>query len=228
MTFSPFLEFFQQMNVGRPKDLEKRQRILESAKQLFLEMGYHGSSMNQIAQNAGVTKLTVYNHFQDKATLFTCAIEDTCEHILSTRPRELTADSNFIVVLNEVCELALNIVNLPEAIKLDLLLLELAAEHSPLVEQFYRASHLKMRQVWEQLFQEAASFGFIQQADPALQTELMVSLLMGLRHQEILLGMRERPTAVEQQNIIGFAIEIFMLKYAKSTSLNGMTATFPR
>lgn len=228
MTFSPFLEFFQQMNVGRPKDLEKRQRILESAKQLFLEMGYHGSSMNQIAQNAGVTKLTVYNHFQDKATLFTCAIEDTCEHILSTRPRELTADSNFIVVLNEVCELALNIVNLPEAIKLDLLLLELAAEHSPLVEQFYRASHLKMRQVWEQIFQEAASFGFIQQADPALQTELMVSLLMGLRHQEVLLGMRERPTAVEQQNIISFAIELFMLKYAKSNSLNGMTATFPR
>lgn len=228
MTFSPFLEFFQQMNVGRPKDLEKRQRILESAKQLFLEMGYHGSSMNQIAQNAGVTKLTVYNHFQDKATLFTCAIEDTCEHILSTRPRELTADSNFIVVLNEVCELALNIVNLPEAIKLDLLLLELAAEHSPLVEQFYRASHLKMRQVWEQIFQEAASFGFIQQADPALQTELMVSLLMGLRHQEVLLGMRERPTAVEQQNIISFAIELFMLKYAKSNSLTGMTATFPR
>ena len=218
MTFSPFLEFFQQMNVGRPKDLEKRQRILESAKQLFLEMGYHGSSMNQIAQNAGVTKLTVYNHFQDKATLFTCAIEDTCEHILSTRPRELTADSNFIVVLNEVCELALNIVNLPEAIKLDLLLLELAAEHSPLVEQFYRASHLKMRQVWENFFQDAAALNFIQQDHPARQTELIVSLLMGLRHQEVLLGMRERPTAVEQQNIIGFAIEIFMLKYAKSNS----------
>ena len=228
MTFSPFLEFFQQMNVGRPKDLEKRQRILESAKQLFLEMGYHGSSMNQIARNAGVTKLTVYNHFQDKATLFTCAIEDTCEHILSTRPRELTADSNFIVVLNEVCELALNIVNLPEAIKLDLLLLELAAEHSPLVEQFYRASHLKMRQVWENFFQDAAALNFIQQDHPAQQTELIVSLLMGLRHQEVLLGMRERPTAVEQQNIIGFAIEIFMLKYAKSSSLNGMTATFPR
>lgn len=218
MTFSPFLEFFQQMNVGRPKDLEKRQRILESAKQLFLEMGYHGSSMNQIAQNAGVTKLTVYNHFQDKATLFTCAIEDTCEHILSTRPRELTADSNFIVVLNEVCELALNIVNLPEAIKLDLLLLELAAEHSPLVEQFYRASHLKMRQVWENFFQDAAVLNFIQQDHPARQTELIVSLLMGLRHQEVLLGMRERPTAVEQQNIISFAIELFMLKYAKSNS----------
>ena len=217
MTFSPFLEFFQQMNVGRPKDLEKRQRILESAKQLFLEMGYHGSSMNQIAQNAGVPKLTVYNHFQDKATLFTCAIEDTCEHILSTRPRELTADSNFIVVLNEVCELALNIVNLPEAIKLDLLLLELAAEHSPLVEQFYRASHLKMRQVWENFFQDAAALNFIQQDHPARQTELIVSLLMGLRHQEVLLGMRPVPEAAERQAIIHSAIEIFMLKYQLGT-----------
>lgn len=217
MTFSPFLEFFQQMNVGRPKDLEKRQRILESAKQLFLEMGYHGSSMNQIAQNAGVTKLTVYNHFQDKATLFTCAIEDTCEHILSTRPRELTADSNFIVVLNEVCELALNIVNLPEAIKLDLLLLELAAEHSPLVEQFYRASHLKMRQVWENFFQDAAALNFIQQDHPARQTELIVSLLMGLRHQEVLLGMRPVPEAAERQAIIHSAINIFMLKYQLGT-----------
>lgn len=217
MTFSPFLEFFQQMNVGRPKDLEKRQRILESAKQLFLEMGYHGSSMNQIAQNAGVTKLTVYNHFQDKATLFTCAIEDTCEHILSTRPRELTADSNFIVVLNEVCELALNIVNLPEAIKLDLLLLELAAEHSPLVEQFYRASHLKMRQVWENFFQDAAALNFIQQDHPARQTELIVSLLMGLRHQEVLLGMRPVPEAAERQTIIHSAIDIFMLKYQLGT-----------
>ncbi|KAB0625229.1 TetR/AcrR family transcriptional regulator [Acinetobacter gandensis] len=205
------------MNVGRPKDLEKRQRILESAKQLFLEMGYHGSSMNQIAQNAGVTKLTVYNHFQDKATLFTCAIEDTCEHILSTRPRELTADSNFIVVLNEVCELALNIVNLPEAIKLDLLLLELAAEHSPLVEQFYRASHLKMRQVWENFFQDAAALNFIQQDHPARQTELIVSLLMGLRHQEVLLGMRPVPEAAERQAIIHSAIDIFMLKYQLGT-----------
>ncbi|OTG80232.1 TetR family transcriptional regulator [Acinetobacter sp. ANC 5054] len=218
MTFSPFLEIFQQMNVGRPKDLEKRQRILESAKQLFLEMGYHGSSMNQIAQNAGVTKLTVYNHFQDKATLFTCAIEDTCEEILSTRPHQLHAGSDFLQALYEVCELAMNIINLPEAIKLDLLLLELAAEHSPLVEQFYNASHLKLRQVWETLFRDAAAFDFIQAANPATQTELIVSLLAGLRHQEVLLGMRDCPTAEEQRDIIGFAIEIFMLKYGKSST----------
>ncbi|MCL6234450.1 TetR/AcrR family transcriptional regulator [Acinetobacter sp. ANC 5579] len=204
------------MNVGRPKDLEKRQRILESAKQLFLEMGYHGCSMNQIAQHAGVTKLTVYNHFQDKATLFTSAIEDTCENILNTRPRHLHSESHFMQAFVEICELGLNIMNLPEAIKLDLLLLELAAEHSPLVEQFFRASHLKMRQVWENFFQDAAALNFIQQDNPARQTELIVSLLMGLRHQEVLLGMRPVPEAAERQAIIHSAIDIFMLKYQLS------------
>lgn len=84
-----------QIPVGRPKDLEKRQRILSVAKALFLAHGYHASSMNQIAREAGVTKLTVYNHFQDKATLFSCAIEDTCEAILHEHPQLLQPSSDF-------------------------------------------------------------------------------------------------------------------------------------
>ncbi len=31
---------------GRPKDLEKRARILQAAKAIFLKSGYHGTSMN--------------------------------------------------------------------------------------------------------------------------------------------------------------------------------------
>jgi TetR/AcrR family transcriptional repressor of mexJK operon len=40
--------------------------------------------MNQIAKDAGVTKLTVYNHFQDKESLFTCAIQETCANAFRT------------------------------------------------------------------------------------------------------------------------------------------------
>lgn len=81
---------------GRPKDLEKRARILQAAKAIFLKSGYHGTSMNLIAQEAGVTKLTVYNHFQDKANLFICAITETCEETLGTKPFELDASADFI------------------------------------------------------------------------------------------------------------------------------------
>ena len=58
-----------QTTSGRPKDLEKRARILQAAKSIFLKMGYHATNMDQIAKEAAVTKLTVYNHFQDKANL---------------------------------------------------------------------------------------------------------------------------------------------------------------
>ena len=60
---------------GRPKDLEKRAAILDAAKALFPARGYDGVSMDAIAQAAGVSKLTVYSHFQDKDTLFVEAFE---------------------------------------------------------------------------------------------------------------------------------------------------------
>lgn len=217
MTFLIFLEKIVQINVGRPKNLEKRQQILTAAKKLFLKCGYHGSSMNQIAQEAGVTKLTVYNHFQDKANLFVCAIAATCEELISARPLNLQADSDFNKEFIHACDLALNIINLPEAIKLELLLLELAAEQNPLAQKFYNASHLRMNAVWENFFQQAIDLGFIQAEELKTLTWLIVSLLLGVRHHEVLLGIRAIPTVAEKQQIILSSIELFMLKYQKCT-----------
>lgn len=198
------------MNVGRPKDLEKRQRILESAKSLFLKQGYHGSSMNEIARDAGVTKLTVYNHFQDKATLFTCAIEDTCEALIMARPPQLSVDSNFQQALAQLCALSLEIVYLPEAIKLEYLLLDLASQQSPLLQQFYQASHQKLNQVWQHFFQQAIALGFIPNRPLEQLIQLILSLLLGQRHHEILLGIRPIPAVEEQQQLIQSSIQLFL------------------
>lgn len=202
-----------QITAGRPKDLEKHKRILEVAKALFLTCGYHGSSMNQIAKEAGVTKLTVYNHFQDKATLFTCAIEETCEESINARPLTLHADCDFQQAFSHACELALNIICLPEAIKLEHLLLELAAEQNPLALQFYNASHQRMCLVWQDFFQQAINLGFIQNAAVDKLTDLILSLLLGLRHHEVLLGIRKPPTESEKKQIILDSIDLFLLKY---------------
>ena len=141
-----------QNTVGRPKDLEKRKHILDAAKDLFLRCGYHGSSMNQIAKEAGVTKLTVYNHFKDKDNLFVSAIEETCENSIKSRPLALNAHANFEEELYTSCESTLNTINLPEAIKLEHLILELAAENNPLANIFYNASHQKMYCIWDDFF----------------------------------------------------------------------------
>ena len=63
---------------GRPKDPGKRAAILQAAKQLFPQHGFDKVSMDQIAAEAGVSKLTVYSHFQDKETLFVEAVRHKC------------------------------------------------------------------------------------------------------------------------------------------------------
>ncbi len=198
---------------GRPKDLEKRARILQAAKAIFLKSGYHGTSMNQIAQEAGVTKLTVYNHFQDKVNLFICAITETCEETLCTKQFDLDTSADFYQTLFIVCSRALQIIYSPEALKLDHVLLELAAEQNPLALQFFEASHTRMENQLAEFFQKAAQLGFIQADDPIYQTELLLTLLLGVRHHMVLLGITAAPNAQELEQIIRDAINLFLLKY---------------
>lgn len=67
---------------GRPKDLEKRAAILAAAKALFIRNAFAGTSMDAIAAEAGVSKLTVYSHFGDKDNLFREVIRARIEDLL--------------------------------------------------------------------------------------------------------------------------------------------------
>lgn len=55
----------------------KRRQILAGARQTFGELGFERASVDLIAARAGVSKATVYNHFEDKQALFVaCALEE--------------------------------------------------------------------------------------------------------------------------------------------------------
>jgi AcrR family transcriptional regulator len=47
-----------------------RSEILEAAYRLFIDRGYHGASMRQIAQEAGIALGGIYNHFASKEDIF--------------------------------------------------------------------------------------------------------------------------------------------------------------
>jgi len=55
---------------------KKRAIILEGAIDVFIEMGYELASMDRIAETAGVSKRTIYNHFGSKDHLFQVIVED--------------------------------------------------------------------------------------------------------------------------------------------------------
>src|SRR5690606_41925100 len=67
---------------GRPKDLAKRAAILDAAARMFTRFGFEGASMDQIAAEAGVSKLTVYSHFGDKEALFGEAVRVVCDSLM--------------------------------------------------------------------------------------------------------------------------------------------------
>jgi TetR/AcrR family transcriptional repressor of mexJK operon len=60
-----------------PRVVRSRAAVVEAATTLFLEKGFGGTTMEEIAALAGITKRTVYNNYTDKGTLFTQIVADT-------------------------------------------------------------------------------------------------------------------------------------------------------
>ncbi|MER7467336.1 TetR/AcrR family transcriptional regulator [Streptomyces sp. NPDC097981] len=59
----------------------KREAILEAARTVFLREGF-GAGVDQLAAEAGVSKVTVYNHFGSKENLFNAVIGQTLDEAL--------------------------------------------------------------------------------------------------------------------------------------------------
>jgi AcrR family transcriptional regulator len=58
-----------------PKGKDNSTLIIDAASRLFLEHGYAATSMDVVAQQAGVSKATVYALFESKDNLFAAMIE---------------------------------------------------------------------------------------------------------------------------------------------------------
>src|SRR4029078_9624677 len=58
------------------EDSSKRRQILDGAPKVFMDLGFDGASMNEIARSAGVSKGTLYVYFADKNRLFESIVED--------------------------------------------------------------------------------------------------------------------------------------------------------
>lgn len=56
--------------MGKQQEL-KRRRLMEQAERLFLDKGYKGVTMEDIAAAAGISKMTIYNQYHSKENLFT-------------------------------------------------------------------------------------------------------------------------------------------------------------
>ena len=61
----------------------RREQLLDVALQVFARQGYHGASMNDVADAAGVTKPVVYQHFDSKRELYLALLDEVGARLLT-------------------------------------------------------------------------------------------------------------------------------------------------
>ena len=64
------------LRVVSDEDSSKRRQIVTGARKVFMDLGFDGASMGEIARAAGVSKGTLYVYFADKNRLFEAIVEE--------------------------------------------------------------------------------------------------------------------------------------------------------
>lgn len=81
------------MTQARLTAAARREQILDVALEIFGRSGYHGASMNEIAEAAGVTKPVLYQHFDSKSELFSALLDEVGTR-MRTAISKATADAD--------------------------------------------------------------------------------------------------------------------------------------
>jgi len=126
-----------------PRVVRSRAAVVDAARTLFMRHGYAGTTMEDIAALAGLTKRTVYNNYGDKDALFTQIVADVltyAESFARGLHEEFTVGvtgANLRATLDDLARrLALGIIR-PEVIALRRLLIGEARSFPALAAEYF-------------------------------------------------------------------------------------------
>lgn len=71
---------------GRPSDPKRQQQILDAARRLFFERGFHGVTVNEIGRAAGATGASLYRHFESKEDVLLALMDEVQDRYLAGLP----------------------------------------------------------------------------------------------------------------------------------------------
>ncbi|WP_096703769.1 TetR/AcrR family transcriptional regulator [Magnetospirillum sp. 15-1] len=119
----------------RSKPSAKREAILDAAQRLFLDEGYSSTSMDAVAARAGVSKATIYAHFEGKDQLFAAIMHRRCEASFVFAPPDESFDAARI--LTTYAERLLTLLTTPDALALYRVVVAESARTPELAQAFY-------------------------------------------------------------------------------------------
>jgi AcrR family transcriptional regulator len=196
---------------GRPRDPERVERVLAAAGVMFQAQGFEKTSMEQVAKEANVSKMTVYSYFPSKEALFEAAVARGTQNALRaemptmdpTRPREmLTAYGRSLMELTRH----------PQVARLMTMLFNLGDTHPQVREGFYQQGPELMSQTLANYLRLATRMGTLKVEHPELAAEQFNSMFCSLGQLRIWLNLA-RPTAEEDARLLKANVEVFMKAY---------------
>lgn len=67
---------------GRPPNDALSQTIVDTAGELFAELGFQATTLDKVARRAKISKLSIYRHFENKEALFGAAFTARCQELI--------------------------------------------------------------------------------------------------------------------------------------------------
>jgi TetR/AcrR family transcriptional repressor of mexJK operon len=198
---------------GRPRDPERYQRILEAARNHFYAHGLERASVDAIAAEAGVSKMTIYSNFGSKEGLFEAVVQDRTERVMGgsagveamdpLQPRKalLAVGEQFLALTREEHTLG-KFRSLYGA----------ASSQPQACQAFYRQGPERLTGELAAYLKRANDAGTLKVKNTRLAAELFLAMFLGDGHIRGLL-MLEKPDAREDKALLREAVRVFLAGY---------------
>jgi TetR/AcrR family transcriptional regulator, mexJK operon transcriptional repressor len=205
--------------VEEPRSVRKRSAILDAATALFLRSGYLGTSMDEIAALARVSKQTVYKHFADKERLFSAIVAAAVDAAGNPVLEEVTGlgDSDDLAAdLRAFARGQLERVMQPRLMQLRRLVIGEANRFPELGRAFYERGAGRSIAGLSAAFERLTERGLLHTDDPELAAAHLNWLVMAAPvNRAMLLGDDAIPTAAELDRYAEGGVRAFLAAYGR-------------
>ncbi|SDR57169.1 transcriptional regulator, TetR family [Rhizobiales bacterium GAS113] len=202
---------------GETRSARKDREIIQAATAAFVSRGYDGTSMEEIATKAGVSKQTVYKHFTDKETLFTAVVQSTANHANDVVESVTTLLSDTKFMEGGLQQLARHVVTMlmdEELLKLRRLIIANADRMPQLGRSWYEKGFGRMLASMASCFQKLTIRGLMQTSDSYLAASHFFGMLLWIPMNEAMFTGNSSPRSkAELERHADASVEAFLLAY---------------
>ena len=199
--------------VGRPKDDAKRDAILSAARETFMERGPDGATIDVIADAAGVSRVTIYSHYENKEGLMAAVMEKETKDFASLSQALDSGDLSQDEVRDALVEFGsrlLGFIEQPHAIRTGRMMIGQANNVPGLTKAFFQNGPLRMHKRLARLIASAQAAGAIATDNPEEDADFLIGMWRGLHHIELQLNARGPRTKKSRDARVRRAVDLYL------------------